>query len=350
MKKINPILLLLLLFATSCHKDNPPPEPNPDKLGKGIFIVNEGNFNSGNASLTYYETEKKKTTNQLFYKQNNAPLGDVAQSITIHGERAYIVVNNSGLIYVINRKAALYEGKITDLVSPRQMTFIDDNKAYVSDLSSSKITVINPIDLNIIGKIELGRTSEEMLKIGNEIFVANWSAFNQLATNNQLMIINSLQDILADSISVGIEPNSMVIDKNGMLWVLCSGGFENTEKPSLWKINPGTREIIQIFNFSDINSVPTELEINKAGDKLFFIKQSVYRMSINDSQLPNEPFIKDIAELPYRLSVDKTTDDIYLTDALDYIRDGLVFRFNSEGQFLDTISAGIIPGSIGFND
>jgi len=350
MKKTNAIILILLLFVASCHKDNPPPEPNPDELGKGIFIINEGNYNSGNASLTYYESETKKTTNQLFYKQNNAPLGDVAQSITVYGERAYIVANNSGLIYIINRKTAKYEGKITDLVSPRHILFIDDNKAYISDLSSSKLTIINPQDFTILGKIEIGRTSEEMLKIGDEVFIANWSAYNQSKTNNQIMIVNSLQDILIDSITVGIEPNSMVIDKNGMLWVLCSGGFENTEKASLWQINPAERKVLQTIVFPDINNSPTALEINKEGDRLYFINQSVFRMSINETQIPTEPFIQGVAELPYAISVDKQNNEIYLTDALDYTRDGLVYRFNPEGQILDTISVGIIPGSIGFNN
>ncbi len=347
MRKVN-LSVLLLLFVTACHKDNPPSDI-PDNLADGIFIVNEGNFNSGNASLTYFETESRKTTNQLFFKKNNAPLGDVAQSITMHGERAYIVVNNSGLIYVINRRTAINEGKIIDLVSPRQLLFIDENKAYVSDLKSSKITIINPTELNILGKIEIGRTSEEMLKIGGEVFVANWSSYNQAKINNQIMVINSLQDILIDSITVGIEPNSMEVDKNGMLWVLCSGGFENTENPSLWQIDPGERKLIQKIEFPDINSSPTALETNREGELLFFIDKAVFRMGISESEIPTQPFIQGFSELPYQLSINQQNNEIYLTDALDYTRNGFVYRFNQEGQILDTITAGLIPGGIGFN-
>lgn len=349
MRIVNLIALLLLLLVAACHKDNPPPEPNPAELGKGIFIVNEGNFNSGNASLTYYETETKKPTNHLFYKQNNAPLGDVAQSISVYGEKAYIVVNNSGIIYVINKKTAKYEGKITDLVSPRHLLFVDDNKAYVSDLSSSKITIINPTELSILGKIETGRTSEEMLKIGDEVFVANWSSYNQSKINNQMMVINSLQDVLIDSITVGIEPNSMVVDKNGMLWVLCSGGFANTENPSLWQIDPGQRMLIQKIEFPDIYSSPTALETNRESDLLFYINKAVFRMGISESEIPSEPFIQGFSELPYQLSINQQNNEIYLTDALDYTRNGFVYRFNAEGQILDTIAAGLIPGDIGFS-
>lgn len=348
MRKVNLFGLLLLLFITACKKDDPSIDI-PDELADGIFIVNEGNFNSGNASLTYFETETRKTTNQLFFNKNNAPLGDVAQSITMHGERAYIVVNNSGLIYVINRRTAINEGKIIDLVSPRHLLFIDENKAYVSDLKSSKITVINPTELSIVGKIEIGRTSEEMLKIGDEVFVANWSSYNQSKINDQLLVINSMQDVLIDSITVGVEPNSMVVDKNGMLWVLCSGGFANTENPSLWQIDPGQRKLIQKIDFPDSNSSPTALETNKEGDQLFFISKAVFRMGISESEIPAQPFIQGYTELPYYLSINPENNEIYLTDALDYTRNGFVYRFNKDGQVLDTIAAGLIPANIGIN-
>jgi len=191
MRRLFLMITLIAILGISCNKENSTPQKL--KLSEGVFILNQGNFNVGNSSLSYFEPGTATNYNNVFSAVNNIPLGDVAQSITFDDEIAYIVVNNSGTIQAIDRWSAEVQGKITELGSPRFMLKLSDTKAYVSDLYKSSITIINPSTFEITGEIKVGRSTEEMIKFGPEVFVANWSGYQQSLINNKVLIVDAAQ-------------------------------------------------------------------------------------------------------------------------------------------------------------
>ena len=86
------LLLALAAMLFSCKPDNPV-NPNGVTIGSGVFVLNEGNFQFSNGSLSFYDPKADTVANNLFYKVNNAPLGDVAESMAMMDGKLYIVVN-----------------------------------------------------------------------------------------------------------------------------------------------------------------------------------------------------------------------------------------------------------------
>ena len=80
--------------------------------GEGLFICNEGNFQYGNATLSYYDPATKSLQNEVFYRANAMKLGDVAQSMTIRNGIGWVVVNNSHVVLIFNVSHVAYNKKL----------------------------------------------------------------------------------------------------------------------------------------------------------------------------------------------------------------------------------------------
>ena len=178
----------------------------PEASGDGLFIINEGNFMYGNATLSYYDPAAHTVQNEVFARANGMKLGDVAQSMTIHGDLGWIVVNNSHVIFAIDLKTFREVGRITGLTSPRYMHFVSDTKAYVTQIWDSRICIIDPQRYEVTGYIDCpgmtpeNASTEQMVQIGDYVYVNCWSY------QNRLLKIDTRTDRIVAQLEVGIQP------------------------------------------------------------------------------------------------------------------------------------------------
>ena len=101
--KISLFVSAILFGLTSCNdNDDPTPLPKGD-YEKGFFISNEGNFGTPNASITFMAKDMLQPSHNVYSSINNHALGDVLQSLTFNDDYAYLVVNNSNKIEVVDR-------------------------------------------------------------------------------------------------------------------------------------------------------------------------------------------------------------------------------------------------------
>lgn len=343
------------LMIASCEKV--PVEVGDEELnfGKGVFILNEGQFLSANASLSYFDPAGASLQNQVFYRANGVPLGDVAHSMTVYGDEAFIVVNNSGKIYRAGLQNMEYTGKIAGLVSPRCIRIVPqlhgNPKGYISDLYSGRILVVDPLAGKTLDSIDISGagdrlSTEEMILYDGKLYVACWSY------GKHILVIDTGTDRLIDSIEVGKQPNSMVLDADGFLWILSDGGFPMSpfgqEKATLTRIDLQTRMPETMHTWDDIGASPTDLCLNPAADSLYFIAQGVYKVSLGMEGF-DEPLIREKGRQFYSLGVDPLDGTVYIGDAVDYQQDGWVYRYRSDGRAVDSFRVGVNPGFFCFS-
>ncbi|MDK2910921.1 MAG: hypothetical protein PWR20_2489 [Bacteroidales bacterium] len=332
----------ILVFSSCKTKNEPVPQPQdtlPDFSQKpGIFIINEGIFQWGNGSIDFWSPKSQKLYHDIFKSVNQRATGDVVQLMTIIGNKAWIIVNNSGLIEIVDLKSFKSLHSLSNFTSPRYLLKSSNNKIYVSDLYRPVIYVLDTLG-NKLKEISLQRSAEQLIEAEGKIWALNWSSYGGY-DNTGITLINPLSDQAESYIRLSKEPNSAVIDKNGNIWVLCSGGFMHDEKPVLWKLQ-SNGDIYQKFEFSNPEDYPTHLEINPEGDTLYYLNRHIYALSIEHPDLPGQKLIEAQERNFYGFSAGSV---LLISDALNYQTRGKVYVFSRKGLPIDTLIAGIIPG------
>lgn len=352
----------VLLFCTviaalvACKQEtttNPNP-PDPGQYSTGVLIMNEGAFGTGNGTVTWYDPTDNSMEKEVFINANGFPTGNVLFSAFVNpiANRVYMVVNNSQKIQVAKLGSMESVAEITGFSSPRFMRQVGTNKAYVTDWISNTVAVLDLSTNTIASTIPVGAGPERMAVSGTRAIVANSGGFGSDST---ISVINLANDQVTRTEVVGDNPNSLVFDANGALWVLC-GGINDFNTPTnstagrLLQIDPATFTVTKSFDFPSNMNHPTALAINKAGTILYWLDNgyfgNVFEMNISAASLPTTAKITGSF---YNMDVHPITDEIYTSDALDYVQDGVVYRYDADGTMLDSIRSGLIPGNFWFN-
>ena len=347
-KIVGLIALTLTLLYTSCMKWEYGFTEDFNITSGGLFITNEGNFQYGNATLSYYNPETKQIENEIFYRANAMKLGDVAQSMTIRNGIGWVVVNNSHVIFAIDINTFKEVGRITNLTSPRYIHFISDEKAYVTQIWDNRIFIVNPKRYEITGYIEVPNmtmesgSTEQIVQYGKYVYINCWSY------QNRILKIDTETDQIVAELTVGIQPTSLALDCNNKLWTVTDGGYEGSpygyETPSLYRIDAESFTIEKQFKFT-FGDWPSEVQLNGTKDKIYWLNDDVWEMDVTANHLPAEPFLAYNGTLYYGLTICPNSGDVYIADAIDYVQPGMVYRYSKEKELIDSFYVGIIPGA-----
>lgn len=358
MNKLNFYFILAIsIFIVSCNSDDNGGNPTIEgDFVNGVFVLNEGGYTYNNASVTFISSTGE-IQNNIFEAVNGRSLGDVAQSISFNDDLAYIIVNNSNTVEVVNRYT--FESIATiagELYNPRYMEF-HNGKGFISnwgdgnDAADDFIAVVDLASHSITNQISVPQGPERLEVENGRLYIAQRGDYSY---GNTITILDLSSQTITGSVVVADYPNGMAED-NGYLFVLCSGyndwtGAGGDTTGAMYKINLQNNQIIDQFSFEP-GVHPNFLQIEDS--RVYYtIGKNIYRTNTSDIEPSDSPFIStapDGMEILYGFNVDNGW--IYACDAKDYQSNGELFVYSLTGSLESKYPiSGIIPNGVYFND
>lgn len=340
--KLNRLLQFIfgfvLLFSISCTSDYEEVIPEIT-YQNGFFITNEGNFGKPNADVTFLTRDLSLMQNEIYKAKNNKEnLGDVLQTMVLSGDKAYLLLNNSNKIQIVDRVTFKKAGEITaQLNNPRYMAIANGNIYVSNDKYGGEkfVTVYKLSDNSFVKKIDFASTStvERVVEAGGNIFVQNAS----YGFGNTITKINTTTNVIEGTPIV--MPNGDInktVTYNNNVYVIAQG----TSNSYIHQINPAG-SVVKTTTLTGIAN-GTNLQID--GGRFYFTSSNkVYSMDMNATAIPTTPIITAVDGGPnftlYGFSV--IDGRIFTSDVKGFTQASEISVYTSAGTFITKFTAGM---------
>jgi hypothetical protein len=190
-------------------------------------------------------------------------------------------------------------------------------------------------------------------------------------------VVDLSNDVKVADISVGKEPNTMAVDQNGHVWVLCEGRAWDTEhiddpqiceEPSLWEIDPQLKTARCRYTFVDVEDPQTGgitsftascMKSDPQG-KCFYIVVSevdeygissnseIRRFDVGSMSFSDSFRISSGGKTFYNMAVNPQSGELYVSCISNPTVNGIVYRYTSDGVLLSSFEAGLFPSAMLF--
>lgn len=349
-------LFIAALTFTSCSDDEGVDfQPSAGNYENGIIIGNEGNFGDGNSSVSYVSNDFNTVRNGIFNYTNNIELGDTNESIAFNNGYAYIILNGSNKIEIVDRYSFESIKTIdTGLENPRYMAFAN-GKGYVTnwgdgfDATDDFIAVVELEDNTISSTISLSEGPEQIVSTNGKLYISHKGAYG---TNNIITSIDTSNNNIT-TITVDDNPDEILIDSSNNIWVLSEG---KTEYDSDWNVTGRTTASLKKIN-STTNTeeksiifpegIDPKIITYDSGNIYFYANSKIYMMNEADESLPENHLIQQTV---YK-GLTVRNGYIYCTNSDFTLGEGELFIYDESSlNLVETISLNVGSSKIYFNN
>jgi DNA-binding beta-propeller fold protein YncE len=348
-------LVVWIGVASGCGGEDGDGAGDGDGSRTGVYVVNEGLFGKGSASLSFYDSAQGRVENFVFKSVNGRPLGDVANDIVVRGRQAWIVVNNSHAIEAIETGTHRSLGRVPFPEGSGPYTLTLDaggTKGYVPLLLSNGLARVDLTTMSVDSVIEVGANPTEVALAQGKAYVTN-SGFGR-GTNVTVVDLTTFR--VSRIIPAGDQPSAAIAAPNGKIVVLCSGFSDDFNTPGQNESTRGSVVVIDPARDVVVNSVPLDsgasgrMELGPDGLAYLLVEGGVAVFDTNTERLQRTAIQAKAQGVQgfYGLGVDPAGGQVYVTDAKDFVTPGDVYIFEPSGALVTKFTADLIPRAFGF--
>ena len=337
-------LSLLSVMFLSCGDDemittiNPDPMTEEQTYDNGVLIVNEGPFSGGSASLDFHDIGKDTLLRNVYSTVNDGQvIGSILQSVTVIGDNAYLVVNNSAKIEVVDAITMDYKNTITGVFGPRYIVALNNNEAVVSEWGldglSGQLKKINLSTMTVTDSVSVSGP-EQMVISDDKIFVANSGGFGE----SNVVSVHGFDLVLEIEIPVGKRTIDMVQDINNDIWVLSGGSYTDGDGASLCQIKNNISE-----NCMTLVGFPSDLIIDANGANLYYVENGeIKTVNVNSPTISGVVLVPNITGTIYGLGYDGNHGALYIGTTPDFSSESTTHVVFENGDANISFTTGVL--------
>lgn len=347
-------VMLLSLFFAACSDENGEENviPKREVIGENLIICNEGNWQSDNGQLSYYDGTAGVLTNKWFRQVNGSKLGDTPNDIIqVNDTLIAIAVNWSNIIQYIHPDGTAC-GATENVPNNRRMC-ADGNYLYITSYAhkcgnqtfeKGYVAKIDVKTKQVVATCEVGWEPEGVRLYEGKLYVANTGGYafsenHAYETTVQVVDAETMKSI--KTIDTGCINLYGEMSQAGQYLCINSCGDYYNVKPKTVIVDCKTDEV-KTFDFpATYNStdgdvfytVGSEFSYN-TGEYVYSIKTINPKTQEVKDGIFCEAITQKIKEItsPYELYISPYTKNVYFTDANSYGSAGYLYGYTKEGQ------------------
>lgn len=338
------LFIIVVLVALGCKKEDPPVNEDKKHYSNGLLVLNEGLFQQNNASLSWINLSAEEVTTQVFFKQNERPLGDTGNDMAIYGGKLYLVINASSTIEVLNKHTlkSIKQVQLQYNGQSQQPRFIKfyKNKAYITSYDGY-INVLDTTTLTITKRIAVGENPEGLAIAGDKLYVANSGGLSYPDVDSTVYGIDLITETVKDTFIVGNNPGDLVSDDEGDIYVVKRGDYGEND-PS---------ELVKISDNGSVTNLGVDASFITKRQDILYISHYDYDTgegTVSSFDMTTETLISSNlingGEVETLYGVHPSSSGaLHIYDAMNFTNTGYIRKFDASGTLVKSYHVGLNP-------